>query len=215
MQRIAGIILAAGASSRMGEDKALLRCPSTFAPGTLSPAEGWGGKTFLEHLRAALKDSGVGLMRVVLGANAEAVRKQIAFGPAEVVINREWEKGQLSSLIAALDSLPPGLVEAAVICLVDHPCVSSGLIRTLIAEFRESRKPIVMPSYRGRRGHPVLFSATLFGELRAAPLSIGARHVVYQHASDILEVATEEEGVVLNINSRQAYERILQKTPPD
>lgn len=199
MERIAGIILAAGASTRMGEDKALLA---------------WKDKTFLEHLLAALRNSRVGLVRVVLGANAEEVRKQIQFGTPEVVVNRDWQKGQLSSLLAALDSLPRGMVEGAVVCLVDHPCVSSRLIQTLLEGFQQSGKPIVIPTYQGRRGHPVVFSATLFDELRAAPMEVGARHVVRQHAGDILEVATEEEGVVLNINDRAAYEKILQMTPP-
>lgn len=199
MERIAGIILAAGESARMGEDKALL---------------GWGPTTFLEHLLDAVKGSQVGLVRVVLGGNAEAVQKRIQFGRAEVVINRDWQKGQLSSLVAALDTLPRGMVEAAVVCLVDHPCISSRLIQTLIEKFQQTRKPIVLPSYQGRRGHPVLFAAALFDELRAAPLDVGARHVVRQHPRDILEVATEEEGVVLNINDREAYEKILHMPPP-
>ena len=200
MERIAGIILAAGESARLGEDKALLP---------------WGSTTFLEHLLDSMKASKVGLVRVVLGANAEAVQKKIKFGTAELVINPEWQKGQLSSLVAALDSLPRGLVEAAVVALVDHPCISGRLIQTLIENFQQSKKLIVLPTYQGRRGHPVVFSAQLFDELRAAPLEVGARHVVHQHPGDILEVATEEEGVVLNINDREAYEKILQKPPPD
>ncbi|MBI4467464.1 MAG: nucleotidyltransferase family protein [Acidobacteria bacterium] len=199
MERIAGIILAAGESSRLGEDKALLA---------------WGGGTFLGNLVAALKNSPVGLVRVVLGANAAEVERRVKFGTAEVVVNHDWQKGQLSSLLAALDSLPSGLVEAAVVCLVDHPCVSSQLIQTLIEKFQESEKLIVLPTYQGRRGHPVLFSAKLFRELRAAPLEVGARHVVRQHAGDILEVATEEEGVVLNIDDREGYEKILRRPPP-
>lgn len=199
MDRIAGIILAAGASSRMGEDKALLR---------------WGEKTFLEHLLDALEHSRVGLVRVVLGGNAEAVRQHIHFGAAEVVVNREWEKGMLSSFIAALDTLPPNMVEAAVLCLVDHPCISSRLIQTLINRFYETGKPIVLPTYGGQRGHPTLFAARLFDELRAAPLEVGARHVVYQHEADILEVPTEEEGILLNTNDRAAYEKILKLAPP-
>ncbi|MFQ5723238.1 MAG: NTP transferase domain-containing protein [Terriglobia bacterium] len=199
MQPIAGIILAAGESARMGKDKALLS---------------WAGKTFLEHLLAAVKNSGVRLVRVVLGANAEEVQKRIQFGAAEVVVHPEWRKGQLSSLIAALDTLPPRIVEAALVCLVDHPGISSRLIQTLIAQFQQSGKLIVMPNYRGKRGHPVLFAAKLFDELRAAPLEVGARHLVRHHPGDILEVPTEEEGVVLNINDRTAYQKILEMSPP-
>jgi molybdenum cofactor cytidylyltransferase len=183
----------------MGEDKALLR---------------WGERTFLEHLLAALKNSKVGLVRVVLGSNAEAVQKEIRFGTREVVVNTAWEKGQLSSLIAALDSLPSGMVEAAIVCPVDQPCVSSRLIQRLIEKFYETGRPIVVPTYQGRGGHPVLFAATLFEELRAAPLDAGARHVVRQHASDLLAVPTDEEGVILNINDRAAYEKILKMPPP-
>jgi len=198
MKSIAGIILAAGASSRMGEDKALLR---------------WGERTFLEHVMAALKRAGAEPLRVVLGANAEEVQPRVKFGPGEVVVNRDWARGMLSSLIAALDSLPHD-VDAAVICLVDHPCVSSRLIRALIEKHHKTGRLIVQPTYRGRRGHPVLFAASLFDELRAAPADVGARHVVYQHAAEVLEVSTDEEGIVLNINDRAAYEKVLQMAPP-
>ncbi len=198
MERIAGIILAAGESARMGEDKALLP---------------WGATTFLEHLLQQVKDSRVGLVRVVLGENAEAVQKKIQFGTAELVINKAWRKGQLSSLVAALDSLPRGMVEAALVCLVDHPCITSSLIRQLMDNFLESGKLIVIPTYRGRRGHPVIFSAKLFAELRRAPLDVGARAVVRAHRKDILEVATEEEGVILNVNDRDAYEKIQRRAP--
>ncbi len=198
MKHIAGIVLAAGASSRMGQDKALLR---------------WGDKTFLEHLLAALRNAETDPVRVVLGANADEVQKEISFGVGEVVLNPDWQKGMLSSLVVGLNSLPTE-VEAAVVCLVDHPCVSSTLIRALRENFHTGGKLIVVPTYRARRGHPVLFSAKLFDELRAAPLEVGARHVVRRHADDILEFPTEEEGVLLNTNDRAAYEKILSKQPP-
>lgn len=183
----------------MGEDKALLR---------------WGEKTFLEHLRGALRAAGAEPLRVVVGGNAAGVERAVALAPGEIVVNPAWEKGQLSSLIAALDTLPEGMVEAAALCLVDHPCVSSRLIQSLIENFYATRKPIVLPTWQGRRGHPVLFAATLFDALRAAPLEVGARHVVRQHAGEVLEVPTEEEGVVLNINDPAAYEKILRFPPP-
>jgi molybdenum cofactor cytidylyltransferase len=198
MERISGIILAAGESSRMGEDKALLD---------------WAGKTFLERLLGVVAAAGLDPVRVVLGANAEAIQLRIQFGGGQVVVNREWKQGQLSSLVAGLESLPGG-VEAAVVCLVDHPCVSSRLLRRLEAEFRESGKPIVIPTFHGRRGHPVLFAARLFDELRAAPREQGARFVVHQHSAELREVPVDEEGILLNINDKASYEKILQMAPP-
>jgi len=182
----------------MGADKALLR---------------WGERTFLEHLLAVLRAAGAEPLRAVVGGNAAAVEKAVRLGPGELVTNINWERGQLSSLIAGLDSLLSNC-EAALVCLVDHPCVSSKLIRALMEKFRETRSAIVVPTFQGRRGHPVLFAASLFDELRAAPPDIGARHVVHQHANDILVVPTEEEGIVLNANDRAAYERILRMDPP-
>ncbi len=199
MLHVAGIILSAGASSRMGEDKALLT---------------WHSRSFLEHLVATLKRAGAEPRRVVLGANAEEVQRRVKFSAGEVVVNRDWQRGMLSSLIAALDSLPREGVAAAIVCLVDHPCVSSRLIRTLIEKHEATGKLILQPTYQGRRGHPVLFAASLFDELRADPPVVGARHVVYQHAGDILEVATDEEGIVLNINDKAAYEKVLGMAAP-
>ncbi|MFQ5818021.1 MAG: NTP transferase domain-containing protein [Terriglobia bacterium] len=199
MEHIAGIILAAGESARMSQDKALLS---------------WGATTFLEHLLRQVKDSRIGLVRVVLGANANAVQKKFPLSPVEVVINQNWQQGQLSSLIAALDSLPREMIEAALVCLVDHPAISSALIRTLIDNFQQSAKLIVLPTFQGRRGHPVIFSARLFDELRRAPRDVGARAAVRNHPNDILEVPTQEEGVVLNINDPDAYEKILKQPPP-
>lgn len=190
---IAGIILAAGESSRMGRDKALLRL---------------GEETFLSHLMGVLHAAGLDLIRVVLGANAETVRRAMRFGPAEVVINTMWQQGQLSSLQAALRSLPAGAVDAAVVALVDHPKVSAALVRALVAAFRTSGKAIVIPTYRGRRGHPVVFSSALFSALLAAPLAQGARQVIHEHGGDLLELPTEEEGVVLDIDDPESYRRL-------
>jgi molybdenum cofactor cytidylyltransferase len=79
----------------------------------------------------------------------------------------------------------------------------------LIERFYEDKKAIVLPTYKGRRGHPVIFSAALYGELLAAPTDKGARAVVWAHAGDVLEVPTDEEGVVLNINDPEILKRAI------
>lgn len=199
MNRVAGIILAAGTSSRMGEDKARLD---------------WHGKTFLEQVRGTLKKTGANPIRIVLGANAETLPETISLPAEEFVVNKDWEKGMLSSLIAGLDSLPAE-TDAALVWPVDHPAVSSRLVTSLMEKLAASGKLIALPKHNHKRGHPVLFSAKLFGELRAAPLEVGARHVIRNHPDDIIEVETDEEGILLNLNHRAAYEKVLSSRPPD
>jgi molybdenum cofactor cytidylyltransferase len=191
---LAAIILAAGASRRMGLPKALL---------------GYEGRPFVEHLLEVTSHPEIGLTRVVLGANSEDILSHLKLDPTMVVINNDWEKGQLSSIHAALRSLPVGLTDGVLLCLVDHPLITGALVRELIEKFYSSGKPIVLPTYKGKRGHPVIFASALYDELLAAPLEQGARSVVWAHAADILEVPTIEEGVVLNLNDPEALRRAL------
>jgi molybdenum cofactor cytidylyltransferase len=143
----------------------------------------------------------------VLGHDAEAITKGIALAPDEIVINREWEKGQLSSIHSALRSLPAG-TDGMLLCPVDHPLVSATLVGALIEAFNNSRAPVVVPCYRGHRGHPVIFSAAVYEELLSAPLDQGARAVVWAHAGEVREVPTVEEGCVLNLNDPQALQKL-------
>jgi molybdenum cofactor cytidylyltransferase len=123
----------------------------------------------------------------------------VDLAPDEVVVNEEWEKGQLSSIQAALRSLPPQ-TDGIILLLIDHPLISSTLVAELVDSFYGSRKLIVLPVYEGRRGHPVIFSSALYQELLNAPLETGARSVVWAHAGEVQIVQTEEEGCVLNLN---------------
>ena len=79
----------------------------------------------------------------------------------------------------------------------------------LIAAFDSSDKLIVLPKYHGRRGHPVLFRAELYEELLAAPAGVGARQVVWNHAAEVAEVETEEEGVILNLNDPETVRKAM------
>jgi molybdenum cofactor cytidylyltransferase len=191
---LAAVILSAGASSRMGRPKALL----PYREGT-----------FLEHLIQVTRQPRIGVTRIVLGAGAEVIRTMAKLDPAIVVLNPEWEQGQLSSVCAGLRSMEGIDVEGIVLCPVDHPLVSARLVSDLVDRFYEENKAIVLPTYKGRRGHPVIFSSALFGELLAAPADKGARSVVWAHATEVVEVPTEEEGVVLNLNDPDLLKRAI------
>lgn len=189
---LAAVILSGGASSRMGSPKALLP---------------YQGRPFLEHLLEVSTHPKIGVRRVVLGAHAEPITRAIALDPSEIVINGEWEKGQLSSLQAALRSLPPG-TEGMLLFLIDHPLISAELVDGLIGQFYATGAPVVLPVFNGRRGHPVIFSAALYEELERAPLEVGARSVVWAHNKEVNECPTAEEGCVLNLNDPETFERV-------
>ena len=188
---LAAVILSGGASRRMGSPKALL------------PHQ---GRPFLEHLLDIAKHPRIGVRRVVLGADAGPIIKEIHLAADDIVVNHEWEQGQLSSIHVALRSLPPG-TEGMLLCPVDHPLVSAALVGELIEAFDKTNAPVVIPLYEGRRGHPVIFAAALYDELLNAPMDKGARAVVWAHAGEIAEVPTNEEGCVLNLNDPDAFLR--------
>jgi CTP:molybdopterin cytidylyltransferase MocA len=166
--------------------------------------------TFLEHLIQVTRHPRVGLTRVVLGAGADEIRKIAKLDFSMVVVNPNWEKGQLSSICEGIRSLEGVETDGIILCPVDHPLVSARLVSDLIGQFYLNRKSIVAPTYNGRRGHPVIFSSALYGELLAAPADKGARAVVWAHSADVLEVPTDEEGVVLNINDPDMMRRAIE-----
>jgi molybdenum cofactor cytidylyltransferase len=189
---LAAAILAAGESRRMGTPKALLP---------------YRGKTFAEYLLEVTNHPRVGMKRIVVGAHAQEISSRLSAAGANIVINQEWQQGQLSSIQAAIRSVPPNETGGLLLCPVDHPLVSAKLISRLIAEFDASGKPIVIPTFHHKRGHPLIFAASLYPELLSASPEVGARQVVWAHAVDVLEIPTEEEGVVLNLNDPETFRR--------
>jgi molybdenum cofactor cytidylyltransferase len=188
---IVAVVLAAGESSRMGRPKALL------------PIE---GKSFIERIVAELERTAVGKIIIVLGHDAAALRPKIEHLPVTIVVNPDYKKGQLSSLQAAvryLSSAPP--VEGMLVHLVDHPYLNAALVDSMIRRFYESHPAIVVPRYGGRRGHPVIFSASLFDELLEAPLEEGAKAVVNAHRDATVEVETAEAGITIDIDTPDEY----------
>jgi molybdenum cofactor cytidylyltransferase len=197
---IVAIVLAAGESSRMGQPKALL------------PIE---GIRFIEKIVNSLESTRVGKIVVVLGHNAEEMRLKIADLPVELVINRDYKQGQLSSLLAAIRSVVSSGyandVDGVLVHLVDHPYISPDLVNLMIERFYRSKKLIVVPRYRERRGHPVIFSKALFAELLATPLDQGAKAVVRAHSSETLEIVTDDEGVTIDIDTPEEYRRHVER----
>jgi molybdenum cofactor cytidylyltransferase len=192
---LAAVILSGGESRRMGSPKALIP---------------YRGRTFLQHLLDAARHPRISPVLVVLGPHAEQIREAVALDAANVVINQDWELGQLSSIQAALRHLATREeTDGMILFLVDHPLISPGLVEHLVVEFYRSGKPIVVPVYQGKRGHPVIFARRLYEELLAAPLDQGARVVVWNHADEVLTVPTEEEGVVLNLNDPEKLRKAL------
>ena len=186
---INAIILAAGQSKRMGKLKPLLR---------------FNDKTFLDQIISVLKLSDADRITVVLGAEAEAVKKTVDLSGTNVVINKDYQKGQLSSLIAAIEKTPQE-TDAILICLADAPFITENVVNKIISKFKETNNPIIVPVFNKKRGHPVLFSRSLFSELINAPQEQGARHVLYSNEDKVLEVETSEGGILIGIDTPDDY----------
>ena len=193
---IVAVVLSAGESSRMGRPKALL------------PVD---GVRFIEKIVTALKSTRVAKIIAVLGHDADEMRRQIGELPVTMVVNPNYKRGQLSSLVAAINSIQSGKDSASVdgilVHLVDHPYINPDLVNLMIDRFHETKKLIVVPRYQGRRGHPVIFSSALFAELLAAPPDQGAKTVVHAHRDETLEIDTEDEGVTIDIDTPEEYRK--------
>jgi molybdenum cofactor cytidylyltransferase len=195
---LVGLVLAGGASTRMGRPKAALR---------LGP----GGATFLAAAVGALRGGGVPRIVVVAGAHPAEVRDALppALPGVRVVTHPGWAEGQLSSLLAGLAAVDGPLTEAVMVTLVDVPLVRPATVAELVAAWRATRAPIVRPRIGDRHGHPVVFDRAVFGHLRATPVAGGARAVVEAFSDRIVEVPTADAGVMRDVDTPDEYRRLL------
>jgi molybdenum cofactor cytidylyltransferase len=194
---IVAVVLSAGESSRMGQPKALL------------PID---GQTFIERIVAALKQTKVGKIIVILGHNARELQSKISHLPVEILINTDYKLGQLSSLQLAVRNLQPDLdCDGMLVHLVDHPYLAPALVEEMIRQFYETKKRIIVPKFQGKRGHPVIFSNALFDEILSAPMEEGAKAVVNAHRAETLEIETEEEGIAVDIDTPELYQQHVRR----
>jgi molybdenum cofactor cytidylyltransferase len=195
---ISAIVLAAGASSRMGQAKAALPIGSS-------------GETVVSRVVRTLLAGGVPEVVVVAGAHIDAVRAAMpAHEPrARVIEHPGWEKGQLSSLQAGLDAIDSPLLEGALVTLVDVPMVLPATVAGVISEWRRSRAPIVRPASGDLHGHPVIFDRAIFKDLRAADPAVGAKSVFAAYRDRIVNVEVDDPGAFTDIDTPEDYERVL------
>jgi len=203
---IRAIVLAAGASSRMGQAKAALPLGTT-------------GETVVARVVRTLLSAGLPSVTVVAGAHIDAVRNAMpAFEPrARVVEHLGWAQGQLSSLLAGLAAVDDPQLEAILVTLVDVPLVRPDSVAAIVHAWRQSRAPIVRPvdpstSLRAggeRHGHPVVFDRAVFEDLRAADPRVGAKAVFATHAARRLDVSIKDNGAYVDIDTPDEYRRVL------
>ncbi|HEV8209475.1 MAG TPA: nucleotidyltransferase family protein [Vicinamibacterales bacterium] len=194
---IPAIVLAAGRSSRMGRAKATL------------PAG--DGHTFLTRIVQTFLDADVDDVIVVVGHDADAIAASFSESglPARFVVNRDYDRGQLSSLLAGLDVIDRPGVAAVLVTLVDVPLVSPATVRAVIDSYRRTRAPIVRPTSGDRHGHPLLIDRSIFGALRGADPSTGAKPIVRAHATAAGDIAIDDEGAFADIDTEEDYRRTI------
>jgi molybdenum cofactor cytidylyltransferase len=193
---IVGIILAAGASIRMGRPKALLPVDSD---------------RFIVRLARSFGDAGIQDLVVIAGTEHPEISAALAEAglPARVFENARRHDGQLSSLQLGLSIADRPGVEAVLVGLVDVPLVSAQTMRGIVEAYRHTGAPIVRPESGGRHGHPVLFARAVFEELRHADPALGAKAVVRAHIHDSLDVPTDDAGAFADIDTPDDYSRII------
>ncbi len=193
---IAATVISAGTSSRMGYPKALLE---------------FHGRTFLETILDALRAVGVQRRVVVLGPDADKILKHIGLRDVTVLSTERLEAGPIGSIRAAIREVQAHPVDGLLVWPVDMPQVTIATVETLLEQFRGSDRPIVVPEFRGTRGHPIIFGRAVFDELLAAPDAEGARAVVRADAGRVLRVPVDDPAVVKVLNTPEEYQELMKR----
>jgi len=168
----------------------------------------WGSDIFLTHILRTLRNVGLLKPAIILGRAAPSIQPQIQDWPADVWLNPDPSRGQLSSIQLALSRLRPEFV-AGLIWPVDQPAVSEDLVRRLTLLFVSSGSQIAFPMHGGRRGHPAIFHRTLFQEFMDAPLEEGPVKILLRHQNTTAVLPTEELASVRDIDTPADYQALM------
>lgn len=196
---LAGLVLAAGESSRMGgSPKGALKAPC--------------GRSFAGRIIDVLAESGVDNLFVVTGEHHHAIVAAVmADAPRRLPVfvrNPNPARGQLSSLWVGMDHAITADVQALLVTLVDVPMITPEVVRQVIEGWRATGAPIVRPAIGDLHGHPVLYDRSLFAALRTAPLEEGAKSVVRAHESAILNVPVTDPGCLRDVDTPEDYRKL-------
>jgi molybdenum cofactor cytidylyltransferase len=199
------VILAAGESTRMGTDKALLPWPPA-APG--SPPS---GQTFLSAAIKALYPFSDKVI-VVVGKNESNLTPVIYANGASLVRNPDPERGQFSSLQVGLQEVLNDGRDAAMITLVDRPPANAVTLKTLRSAFTEAPNEIwaVVPEHDGKHGHPFLVSREMIAAFLKAPATASARDIEHQNLRNVTYVVVDDPLITMNVDTPQEYAALSQ-----
>lgn len=192
---ISAVLLAAGESRRMGEFKQLLRL---------------GDKTFVEHCVDNLLLSRVGEVIVITGHRDSEVQRALGDRPVRFAYNSQYQSGMASSIRRAMEAVSEN-AQACVLALVDQPRIAPNVIDRIIETYEEARPLIVIPTFEGRNGHPILLDLALKEEVLNMDSSLGLRSVVHAHSSRIARVDVSDSEVLEDCDVPDDYERILKR----
>jgi len=193
---IYAIVLAAGESTRMGALKQVLP---------------FGKSTVIETIIASLLKSSAQRVIVIVGHRAPDVQKVLEKSEVEIRVNENYKKGMLSSIKCGVSALPPD-AEAFMICLCDQPGIRPENIDVLIDSYRKSGKGIIIPVYKGKRGHPVIFDKRYIEDILSLKEKDGGlREVVWKNSEDILEVEVENIAVIEDMDYMGEYRKLVKK----
>lgn len=192
---ISGVLLAAGESRRMGRFKQLLPL---------------AGKTFVEHCVDNLLASEVDEVIVVTGHRDREVQDALRNRPVRFAFNPDYGSGMSSSIKCGLEAIGEG-VRAMLVALADQPLINSRVINQVVEKYRKDGPLIVVPTYDGRNGHPVIFDLKLREEILRLDPAVGLRQVVHAHEDATARVEVASEAVLMDCDLPEDYERVSKR----
>jgi molybdenum cofactor cytidylyltransferase len=189
---VSAIVLAAGMSRRMGTPKQLLRLD---------------GKPLLERTLESVRKSRVSEIILVLGFAADKVKEQISLAQLKIIENPDYEQGMGTSLRTGLAAIDPN-ASAALIVLADQPFVQPETLDTLIEYHSTTSAQIVIPTFNGFRGNPVLLDRAVLPELRGLSGDVGCRAIFGSHTEGIRKVPVNDPGILLDVDSPEDLNKL-------